>query len=409
MHTRWLLLLFAAVAPLGTAAPLTFQAALDLAERQGPTLAARTARTESARSAAVSADSLPDPKLIAGLENVPVQGPERWTLNSDPMTMGKVGLMQEVPNSAKREARRETAQAAIDRAETEEKAEALKLKREAAAAWIGRYYAEQRVGLFDKLEQENRVLAEAVRAQIAGGRGQPSDTVMPRQEEALLADRRDELARDVVKSVAELRRLIGPAADEPLAGTPPAFDFAPEATRQHLLRHPELAAFAPMLREAQAQVREAEAIKKPDWGVQVAYQRRWNNFGDMVSVEFTMDLPLFSATRQDPQIAARQREVVRIEAEREAMERDHLAELESDLGDYSALARQIDRAEHVSLPLAQEKAELQLASYRAGKSDVAALIAARKEWIEQRLRLLDLNSRRDTLAARLTYLYGEKP
>jgi outer membrane protein TolC len=409
MHTRWLLLLFAAAASPLAAAPLTFQAALDLAERQGPTLAARTARTESARSAAVSADALPDPKLIGGLENVPVQGPERWSLNSDPMTMGKVGLMQEVPNAAKREARRESAQAAVARAETEERAEALKLRREAAAAWIGRYYAEQRVALFDDLEKENRVLAEAVRAQIAGGRGQPADTVMPRQEEALLADRRDELARDVVKSVAELRRLIGPAADEPLAGSPPAFDFVPEATRAHLKRHPELAVFAPMLREAQAQVHEAEAMKKPDWGVQVAYQRRWNNFGDMVSVEFTMDLPIFGATRQDPQIAAKQREVVRVEAEREAMERDHLAALESDLGDYAALARQIDRAENVSLPLAREKADLQLASYRAGKSDVAALVTARKEWIEQRLRLLDLRNRRDALAAKLTYLYGEMP
>jgi outer membrane protein TolC len=366
-------------------------------------MAARSARLEAARSSALAADALPDPKLFAGIDNLPINGPDRWSLERDFMTMQKIGLMQDVPNSAKLRARAEVADAAIARAEAEREVEAQKLRREAAMAWINRYYVEQRIALLDDLERENRTLAAAVLAQLAGGRGLPSDTVMPRQEAAQIADRRDDLARDLAKSKIELRRLVGPEGDEPLAGDPP--DMAVHGTTA-VASHPELAAFSSMLREAQAQMHEAQAQKRPDWGVQLAYQRRGPQYSDMVSVQFTFDLPLFASTRRDPQIAARQQDLARVEAERESMLREHVAELESDLAEFAALERQLERTQQSGLPLAQEKVDLLMASYRGGKSDLATLLAARRELIEQRLKRIELLGRRDAIAAKVQFAYG---
>ncbi|WP_024303473.1 TolC family protein [Pseudogulbenkiania sp. MAI-1] len=411
MPPRWmrlpLQLSLAGLVGLAQAAPLTFNAALDQAENTSPALAAQRAQVGAAQSAAIPAGALPDPKLFVGVDNYPVSGPMRGSLTQDFMTMQKVGVMQEFPNADKRRARVEAASAEIAVAEAQSRTARLKVRREAALAWLNRYAVERKLALFADLERENRLLATAVRAQIASGRAQPADAVMPKQEAAQLADRHDDLVRDLAKANAELRRLIGSAADEPLAGAPPAFNLDAGTLRQRLHRHPELLAFGAETRKAEAEVREAVAMKKPDWGVELAYQKRGAQFGDMVSLQFTFDLPLFSKTRQDPAIAAKQQELARIDAEREAMLRDHANELDSDLADYAALGQQVERVHLEWLPLAQQKVDLVTASYQAGRADLTTVLSARRELIEQRFKLIELDYQRTSTAARLYFAYGE--
>jgi outer membrane protein TolC len=124
-------------------------------------------------------------------------------------------------------------------------------------------------------------------------------------------------------------------------------------------------------------------------------------------VQFTFELPIATARRQDPLIAAKQAELTRIEAQREAMLRDHANELENDLADYAALTRQLERAEQASLPLAREKVELQTAGYKAGKGDLSAVLAARRELIDQRLKTIELDAQRAAIAAQLHFSYEE--
>ena len=392
---------------LAHAAPLTFNAALEQAINTSPALAAQRAQIGAVQSAAMPAGALPDPKLFVGIDNYPVSGPMRGSLTQDFMTMQKVGVMQEIPNADKRRARVEAAAAEIEVAEAQNRMVRLKVRSEVALAWLNRYALERKLALFDDLERENQLFASAVLAQIASGRSQSADAVMPKQETAQLADRHDDLTRDLAKAKAELRRLIGPAADEPLAGEPPAFNLDADSLRLHLSQHPEIAAFGAAAHKAEAEVSEAVAMKKPDWGVELAYQKRGAQFGDMVSLQFTFDLPLFTRTRQDPNIAARQQELTRIEAEREALLRDHANELDSNVADYVALGRQLDRARQEWLPLAQQKVDLATASYQAGKAELTVVLAARRELIEQRFKLIELDYQRASSAARLYFAYGE--
>jgi len=404
---RWMLFALVGLAGLTQAAPLTFKAALDLAERESPNIAAQTAAANAAQSAAIPAGALPDPKLLVGVDNLPVTGSNSWSISSDFMTMRKIGVMQEIPNSDKRRARIAAAEASVDTARTQRRAEQFKVRRDTALAWINRYYLERKRELLEDLDRENRLFADAVRAQIAANRGQVVDTVMPKQEAAELADRRDELVRDLTKANAVLRRFVGAEAEEPLAGDPPQLNIDADVLRQHLHQHPELETFASEARMAEAQVREAEAMKKSDWGVELAYERRGSQFSDMVSVQVTFDLPVFTKTRQDPQIAAKQQAVTKINAERDATLREHTSELENGLAEYNTLTRQLDRANHTLLPLAQEKVDLQYASYKAGKNDLTAVITARRELINQRLKVIDVTGQREAVAVKLYYTYEE--
>jgi outer membrane protein TolC len=391
----------------GFAAALTLDEALRLAETNAPSLNAQDAKIQAASSAAIPAGELPDPKLVLGVQNYPVGGPDRYSLDKDFMTMQMVGWRQDMPNGDKRKARIEVAEAGVERAAAERRVERLKVRQATALAWIGSYSVERKQALLQDFYKENRLLSDTVRAQIAGGRAQPADAVTPKQEAARLAEQEDNLTLERTQARAALKRWIGTAANDKPEGSLPQWSVEPATFNHQLQHHPELAAFAPMAREAQAKVQEAVSEKKSDWSWEVDYQHRGREFGDMVSVQFSWDLPLFPESRQNPKIAARQAELSQIEAEREALSREHTEQLENELADYVRLDRAVLRNQQSLVPLAKEKVELSLASYRAGKGDLNAVVSARRELIEARLKQIDVEEQRALTAARLHFAYGE--
>ncbi|MFM9380857.1 TolC family protein [Pseudomonas sp. UV AK001] len=391
----------------GFAAALTLDEALRLAETNAPSLNAQDAKIQAASSAAIPAGELPDPKLVLGVQNYPVGGPDRYSLDKDFMTMQMVGWRQDMPNGDKRKARIEVAEAGVERAAAERRVERLKVRQATALAWIGSYSVERKQALLQDFYKENHLLSDTVRAQIAGGRAQPADAVTPKQEAARLAEQEDNLTLERTQARAALKRWIGTAANDKPEGNLPQWSVEPATFNHQLQHHPELAAFAPMAREAEAKVQEAVSEKKSDWSWEVDYQHRGREFGDMVSVQFSWDLPLFPESRQNPKIAARQAELSQIEAEREALSREHTEQLENELAEYARLDRAVLRNQQSLVPLAKEKVELSQASYRAGKGDLNAVVSARRELIEARLKQIDVEEQRALTAARLHFAYGE--
>ena len=388
------------------AQPLTFERAQALAEQSAPENLARQAQVASAQQAVEPADALPDPKLILGIDNLPIEGPDRYTLNRDSMTMRRIGLMQEVPNSDKRQARRQLAEASVVRAEAEQRAMQLEIKRQTALSWLEVYYAERTVGLFDQLDRQIDMLRSTVQSLIAGGSAQPGELLQADQEALTLQDRRDELSRDVAIARAKLRRWIGNEAEQPMAGDAPTLSLeVPHLQRMTL--HPELRAASARVGEASAELNEAIAEKTPDWGVEFAYNNRDNQFGDMVMVQFTFDLPLFVGTRQGPKINARQQSVSQMEAEQEALLRAHQAELEGGIAELEQLRRTLSRTEKTLIPLASKRADLELAAYQAGNSQLTSVITAQRDLIDAQLRQIEQQRKLSQLSASLYYAYVE--
>lgn len=389
------------------AQPLTFERAQALAEQRAPENLVRQAQVASAQQAVGPADALPDPKLILGIDNLPIEGPDRYTLNRDSMTMRRIGLMQEVPNGDKRQARRQLAEASVVRAEAEQRAMQLEVKRQIASSWLDVYYAEHSVGLFDQLDRQIELLRSTVQSLIAGGNAQPGELLQADQEALALQDRRDELSRDVAIARAKLRRWIGNEADQLLAGGVPSLSLDALHLQHRLAQHPDLRAASARVGEASAELNEAVAEKTPDWGVEFAYNNRDNQFGDMVMVQFTFDLPLFVGTRQGPKINAKQQSVSQMEAEQEVLLRAHQAELESGLAELEQLRRALARTESTLIPLASKRADLELAAYQAGKTQLASVITAQRELIEAQLRQIEQQRKLSQLSASLYYAYVE--
>jgi len=384
---------------------LSFDETLQLAERNAPSLAAATARDAAARHAALAAGQLPDPKLVMGLDNLPVSGADAWSLGRDFMTMQRVGVSQDLPNGGKRRARVAEAEAAIADAEFSARITRLQVRREAALAWLNGYYSVARLGLQADLVRENALLEKTIAARYASGAAAATELLSAQREALVLADQQDELVAAQARADAELARVLGRPAQISSAAELPHFEIDIEHLRAHLEQHPQLRIYEARTAGAHAALREAEAGKRPDWNVEVSYQHRGPRYGEMVSAQLSVDLPLFSAHRQDPLIAARADEVTALDDELSALLRSHAAELEQDVADYQRLQRQAHRARSQGLPLAQQTLDLAYQAYGAGNGSLADLLEARCALASARFDALNLDAARLGAAAQLYFRY----
>jgi outer membrane protein TolC len=230
---------------------------------------------------------------------------------------------------------------------------------------------------------------------------------MARLEALVLADRRDDALRDVAKARATLRRWVGARADEALEGESTVNTVSAEQVRADLHRHAEIAPYTAMQAVAQAEAREVDAEQKGDWGWEVSYNKRGSQYSDMVSFQFVFDLPWQREQRQQPQLLAKQKEAQRIEVERDDTMRRHREEIEAQLAELQALDSQHARLSGSGQALAAERVALALASYQAGRGDLGAVLAARRDAVDTRLRGIDLDAQRAALRVRLTTLVAE--
>ena len=391
LHIRVLATVLAVgCAPLIRSQGLSFADAVDRASRDTPAVEAGAVRVDAAQQAARAAGKLPDPKLLLGIDNLPVSGPESYSLSSDSMTMQRIGIMQDFPSRAKRSAEVALAQDQIDLARSDLRVTRLEAVEQVAAAWIARWSIERQLAKLDELDAENRLLDTAIRARIASGSGQQVETVAVRQEAAALAERRDALIARRQQAIAQLRRWLGAVADEPLAGEAPDFQVERESLLRNLPHHPLLATLDAQAAVLDSQIAAAKATRHPDWSLELAYQRRAPVFGNMVSLQLSVDLPIFAGSRQGPRIEAKRMERRALDAAREADLREHLQMLDADLIEQQRLQKAVDRQRTVVLPLAAEKVELLQSAWRANTTTLAELIGARQEKVEAEIALLEL-------------------
>src|ERR1700704_3437660 len=93
------------IAPAAHAQTLTLEEAQRRAVDRSRQLVAQESAVRSSREMAVAAGQLPDPVLKAGIDNLPVNGPDQFSTTRDFMTMRRIGLMQEMTRGEKRDLR----------------------------------------------------------------------------------------------------------------------------------------------------------------------------------------------------------------------------------------------------------------------------------------------------------------
>lgn len=392
--------------PVSLAAePLTFAAALQRAEASAPSLKARSVGVEAAQSAAIAADRLPDPTLDIGVRDFPVTGPDAGRFNRDDFTMTAIGISQQFINPAKRRARAGRAAAEIGIAEADTRVEARNVRLQTALAWVDLYYADKRREQLSLLDGSLHDLQATVSARLTSGSARPSQALEPDQLRAAVNDRRAALTADMAKARAMLARFTGDPNPQ-VAGVPPEFVVDRTTLIEAIAQLPSLRAIDALSVAADADTRLARAEKRPDWKVSASYGRREPNFGDLVSVGVSIDLPFFSKRRQDPKIAATAHLAQQVRLDRVAMEREVLAALEADLADHLMHHQRLENARKTLVPLANKRAVLDRNSYAAGAVDLGTALLSSLALAEVEIDALSREADVARDAVRISMTYG---
>jgi outer membrane protein TolC len=398
--------LAASGAPGADLKPLKLDDALRIAEIQSPQLAAATAAARAAGEAAISAGELPDPVLKFGLDNLPIEGSDRFSVARDFMTMRRVGIMQEMSRTEKRALRRERFEADAIRERIGGTAALATLQRDTALAWLDRYFAERQQDVLREQIAEARLAIEAAESAYRSNRGLRPDIAAAQSMVGQLEDRIAQLERQRKTAIIQLTRWIGGEAAQPL-GAPPDWNVPPAHAlhlEETMAQHPELAGLAQQEVIADIDARLASSSKLPDWTWELTYQQRGSSYANMVSFGVSIPLPVAPANRQDRDVAAKLATVAQLQAQREDTRRAHLAEARGMITEWESLRERLIRYDASLLPLARERVSATLDAYRAGAAMLTQVLEARRAEVDVRIARLELERDFARVWAQLTYL-----
>ena len=400
------LFLSAGLFPVQSAFALTFDEALRLAQERSRQLPAQNAAATASREMAAAARQRPDPTLKAGINNLPVNGPDRFSLTRDFMTMRSIGVMQELTRGSKLEARSARFEREAEMAEASRELALANLQRDTAVAWLDRYYQERMLEVLSGQRDEAKLQIEAADAAYRGGRGSQADVFAARSAVALIEDRIAQNERQVATAKTQLARWIGPPASEPLSAPPSlsSVSFRAEDLEGLIAHHPEIAVLAKREEMAQAEVAVAQADKKPDVSVELMYSQRGSAFSNMASINFSIPLQWDQKNRQDREVAAKLATLEQRRAEREEAARMHIADDLSVWQEWQSNRVRLARYEATLVPLAAERTRASIAAYRGASAPLSAVLESRRGEIDTRLERLRLEMETARLWAQLNYL-----
>lgn len=394
-----LLIVIALLLARTSAHALTLDEAIFAAQNYAPEIAASQASEDSANASRIAAGRLPDPQLTISLDSIPLEGSDRYRLNRTSRT---ISVMQDIPNSAKREAERQLADAMIQSSISQSQFARLNARREATLAWIELYYFDQKISVLAKQEEENQLRQSSTRASLAGN-GSAEDALMAQIEQKELADARDELNRQIRSAQARLARWIGPElASQKLNGDLPEW-LGKEHGFNDIANQPELRAAQAQVGVAQAELAQAIAQNKSDWSIEVGIGQ--DSMGEtMGMVQLKFSLPIFESTRQAPRATAALAAVNRADAEREVRMADYQLEVNELLIQRETLNSQAKRLADETLPLLNQQINVGLARVRSDRGTLNTLLAARSARLNSILRQVDIQSQLALINAKLYFL-----
>jgi outer membrane protein TolC len=398
--------------------PLTLETALAEALAANPALAEARARAAAAAEIPPQAGSLPDPRLTIGYLNVPA---DTYRLDQEPMTQQSVGLAQEFPTFGKRGLRRAAAEHEAAAAAHMAEETRLRIAREVAVAWWGLVYLDRALAIVARNLALLDELVDIAEAKYRVGRGLQQDVLLAQLERSRLIEMRLGLEGRRRAQEADLNRLLGRPVAQPIV-LPAAVGEAlpplePEEAVQAraLAQRPLLAARLAEIEAARARYALARRDYAPNVTVSAAYGVRegrnpdGSERPDFATLQLSLNLPLYAASRQARAVDQRAAEIAARERALEDTRAQVLAEIARAAADYRRAQAQVELFRRGILPQAEQTVHAMLAAYQVDKVDFLNLVRARLTHYNAQLQYWQALTEAKQARAALAAAAGEEP
>ena len=395
-------------------ADLDINESVRLALLDDPVVAASQARAQALSDAAVADGQLPDPKLRTGLYNVPL---DNFDLSEDPATQLRIGVEQSFPRGDTLHYRQRQSEWLATSMQAMADVAVRKTVRDVRKQFLELYYQVQAEGIITKSRKLFTQLVDITRSQYATGRVSQQDVLNASLELSRLDDRSTRISSDADQQLAALYKWIGAAAQLPVSDRFPALPPLPakDALAAGLPEHPEIRVETAQLQAKQQNINIAREQYKPGFSAGIEYRQRFGDdpAGDrrsnMMAAMVTVELPLFTANRQDRRLAASVQEASAVELNRDDRLRELQQMLDSDYANWQRLGERASLYESRLLREAAANARASLNAYQSGVTEFTTLMRARIADLEARLDDLRIRVDRAKAQASLLYLAGATP
>ena len=392
--------------------PLTLPEAESFAINTSPELQRFKANSRSLQQQAVADGQLTDPQLVAGAINVPTN---TFSFSQDEMTMKQIGIQQLFArgHSLKMKLRQSQALAFGEKRKAQEMS--LTLVRNVREAWLELYYWTEALRVLYSNQSLYKNLLKVTQTQYQNGKITQSEVLQVQLEVSKLNDQAIQIQQQISVLRAQLDRWVGvEQSKRPLALSLPRWSAPPklELLKTRLQHHPLLQIDAANIEASHHEVAYAKEQYKPGWLLGVGYGFRQGDMAtgiprsDMLTAQLTMDLPFFTANRQDRQVKAGYDRLQATKLEQQIHYRDLLQVLNTQYAIWNQLLAREKVYEQQLIPTAKQSAKTSLLAYQNATGELTTVLRAYSSELNIRLERIQLKVERAKSRAILLYLEG---
>ncbi|MGF6245184.1 outer membrane protein TolC [Paraburkholderia sp. GAS38] len=386
-------------------AGLTLDEALQIATLRSPSIQAAQASVRGSSDVVVKAGQLPNPTLNLSVQDLPINGPNAFTIGQDNFTMRGIGIQQEWVSPAKRRLQTTLADRAVQRDQSTYLEKVAEVRQQTAMAWLNAIYAKKAVALSQALVDH---LGQELAARQASYRGAKGTAVDVAQANLTLGNARDELInaqQDEKTALIALSRWTAAGNVLDVAGNPPelASPVSSLSVEQLAQVQPSLIAARAAISLADADTDVSRSNRNPNWTWGLTYFKSGGHFPDYVSVGVSIPLPIHRGNVEDRDVEQKSEMGTQARLTYEDTERRVVADIQSLTAKLAGGRERLANAKQTVLPAAEQKVQLANAAYRSGAGTLSDALDARHTQLEADLQVLNLERDVSLVWAQLEY------
>ncbi|ROV59626.1 TolC family protein [Vibrio ponticus] len=313
---------------------LTLEQIIAIALQQDASREQLFAQSQATLSGGKAKATLMDPTVKFGFGGVPV---DSFRLDQDPMSNISLGVMQKFDRGDTIELQTSQAEQQSQAVLQQAKAREHDVITTVTAVWLELGYNQKAKSLLLQQEKWLKQLINNQDSNYALGIGESQDVIAAQLKLSQLQQKLVSNAQVQQKLTAQLSEWLGREWQAKNSGLQAsnqldwhdlqqtlAAHSTAQTRYQLLMRHPVIQSLDSSLASAQTQVSIAEEAYAPQFGVEVMYaHRQANNMRgepapDMVSAYITLDIPLYTGSKQDKSLEAAQYQVGAAKSQRDA-------------------------------------------------------------------------------------------
>ncbi|VAW85444.1 Heavy metal RND efflux outer membrane protein, CzcC family [hydrothermal vent metagenome] len=347
-----------------------------------PGLAAIDARAKALAALPDQLETLPDPRLSINMLNLPL---DSFSFTQENMTQLQLGISQVLPYPGKLALRSLAARHEAGAAEAEVKEARLQLVRDVKTVWWNIFYLDRAL---DVIRRNKTLLAQFVNVaetRYTVGRGFQHDILLAQLELSKLNDRAIAVHNIRKNEGTRLNVLMTRPAAETIQLAVAVDEILPELhsvealQQQAIHARPGLIAQTERFKAARSRVDLAKKDYSPDFQVGVIYGlRNGNNLNgrraDFGSVMFSMNLPIYTGSKQDRAVDQRNAERMQQKYRLHDQRNQVASQVQRAITDYHRAGEQATLYQQEIIPLARQTVEAMMAGYQSGTVDFLNLV-----------------------------------